>query len=127
MTRSLWLPFYLGLGLLLIALPIILLLPRTQEQPKAKPSEDDASENSPLLNRASMNPTGASNAAIPPNNIFRKLLSDLWALRDLISGRRNFQLLLGAHMSAAVASSSMAVLVQYISKRYGWAFAQVCT
>jgi hypothetical protein len=46
-------------------------------------------------------------------------------LVGLIRGRHNFQILLCSFFLTALASSDTKLLVQYISKRYEWTFAQV--
>lgn len=125
MTRSLWLPFYLGIGLLLMTLPIILLLPRTTEQDKGRHSNEGSEANSLL--GAPLHSNEATDASVLNIAIPKKVLLHLKATGSLLIGRRNFQLLLAAFMILALASSSTAILVQYISKRYQWTFAQVST
>jgi hypothetical protein len=46
------------------------------------------------------------------------------ALTRLVIGRRNFQLMLASVLLTALASSDTRLLVQYISKRYEWKFAE---
>lgn len=111
MSLNLWLPFILGLALLLIALPTALRLPG---RPK-----DTSSEHTPLLSD--------DHAFAPPSSRTRPthlIKKTIRTLATSLTGRHQFQLLLGVFFLASFASSNTPLLVQYISKRYGWTFAQ---
>ncbi|KAK3900419.1 hypothetical protein C8A05DRAFT_17270 [Staphylotrichum tortipilum] len=114
MTALLWLPFWLGIALLLLALPIISALPTPSPPPP--PSEEQTSLLTPP----------------PPNPSARTTLSSttasrLRALRALLANpSRNFALLLAVFFLASLASSDTKLLTLYVSKRYpGWTFADV--
>jgi hypothetical protein len=114
MTRSLWLPFVIGLILLLIGIPIVSLLPRNPSLTEDIP----AHEEEPLL---------PDNSEPGDRGKMRKgrsgFINNIKALRNQFSGRFNFQLLLSIFFVAAMASSNSPLFPQYISKRYDWTFA----
>jgi hypothetical protein len=56
---------------------------------------------------------------------FQTIPNAVRKLVRLVIGRRNFQVLLISFFLTALASSDTKLLVQYISKRYSWSFAQV--
>ncbi len=129
MTWYFWLPFYLGIGLLLMVLPLISLFPQTAVQAGIKHSDpdDEASERSPLLGETRSSSVNTTKWSVLLKLVLNEIFAELKALRDLIVGRHNFQLLLGVFILSALASSSMAMLVRYISKRFQWTFAKVST
>lgn len=125
MSLSLWLPFYLNILLLLIAIPAIRMLSDTGRSPMHSISDpDDIDEADPLLTERPSSPKYA-NAFETPTGAFQSILHAVRKLLRLVTGRRNFQLLLCSFFLTALASSDTKLLVQYISKRYEWTFAQV--
>lgn len=113
MTLLLWLPFWIGITLLVIAVPIISMLP---DHNTTKDQRDEQSQpllSSPLLKAQDSHPT-----------ILQSVIRRFQALRlALASHPRNFSLLLACFLLASLASSDTKLLVQYISKRYRWTFA----
>jgi hypothetical protein len=86
----------------------------------------DIEEAGPLLNERASSPSHYANAFEKPRGFFQETLQAARKLVGLIRGRRNFQVLLCSFFLTALASSDTKLLVQYISKRYEWTFAQVC-
>lgn len=131
MSQNLWLPFYLGIALLLLAIPVIAILPETYKSDIALtsgPEEGTLEENSPLFTERSQTPNKYANAFEPSTGLFQSTLHAARKLVRLVKGRRNFQILLVSFFLTALASSDTTLLVQYISKRYDWTFAEVrCT
>ena len=127
MSQSLWLPFWIGIALLLAAIPTIYLLPETKSHTSKYSSEPDptAPEADPLLGQRSSSPIRYSNAFEGDKRPSNRITQTVMTLIRLIIGRRNFQLLLASFLLTALASSDTKLLVQYISKRYKWTFAQV--
>lgn len=119
MSWSLWLPFLIGLLLLAAAIPLVSFLPA---QPKSiSPKERQNEDAEPLLADDTSN---AENQGFESHQLVsrpgaRGIVKQFWAQ---ISGRANFQLLLGLFLVAALASSNSPLLPQYISKRYDWTF-----
>lgn len=126
MSQSLWLPFWIGIALLLAAIPTIYLLPETKNHPsKYSPEPDPAApETDPLLRQRPSSPTRYSNAFKVDKRPSNHIIQTVMTLIRLIIGRRNFQLLLASFLLTALASSDTKLLVQYISKRYNWTFAR---
>jgi hypothetical protein len=117
MTLSLWLPFWLGLILLLLAIPIIQLLPSPQELDR---DEDGLAEeqHEPLLSSPLLK------AQDDQNSLLHSTAERLQTIKTIISSHpRNFTLLLFSFWLTSLASSDTKLLVQYISARYGWTFA----
>ena len=128
MSQSLWLPFWIQISLLLCAIPTISMLPGTKTLHPALSSsvEDIATEEAgPLLRTRSPSPSRYSNAFETKPGTFQSIPNAVRRLVRLVIGRRNFQVLLISFFLTALASSDTKLLVQYISKRYGWSFAQV--
>jgi len=127
MSQSLWLPFWIGIALLLAAIPTIYFLPETKSHPSKYSLQPDpaAPEADPLLGQRPSSPTRYSNAFEADKRLPNRIIQTVMTLIRLIIGRRNFQLLLASFLLTALASSDTKLLVQYISKRYKWTFAQV--
>jgi hypothetical protein len=133
MSLNLWLPFWINIGLLTCAVPIISLLPNSLKTRLIGSSssvfegnrDDDVEENGPLLPQDEGNPSHHVNAFEKPRGFFQEIVHALLSLVALIRGRRNFQVLLCSFFLTALASSDTKLLVQYISKRYEWTFAEV--
>lgn len=117
MSYGLWLPFVIGLLLLAAGILATALLPANDGR-----ADNHASENEPLLGEAS-DAERSSKHDLAASKMIDGARSKLQALWKQVSGRRNFQLLLGVFFAASFASSNSALLPQYISKRYNWTFA----
>ncbi|PVH92922.1 hypothetical protein DM02DRAFT_259293 [Periconia macrospinosa] len=136
MNYNLWCPFFLNIALLLCAIPVIGTLPHpktpgTLTSVTARGHQQNSiadDEAGPLLegqNVTDYNPNRYANAfEATPNNLLRTSTQTIKKLIQLIVGRRNFQVLLCSFFLTALASSDTKLLVQYISKRYEWTFAQ---
>jgi hypothetical protein len=121
MTRNLWLPFWIGICLLILTLPIIFILPPSNTSPRS--SANVGTEHQPLLRENS--------EYIKQPNRETFLGSYLWptiqvmkTLRSQLADRSNFRLLVAVFLTASLASCNTPILPQYISKRYGWTFAE---
>ena len=112
MSLNLWLPFFIGIGLLVAAMPVIARLVflepteseriEEQERPLLSHDRDDTNHSSPAT----------------------AVLDRFTVLRNIITSHpRNFSLLLISFFLTSLASSDTKLLPQYISKRYGWTFA----
>ena len=125
MSRNLWLPFWINIVLLLSAIPTINMLPTMEETHVKKIVSDlDSEEAGPLLDERDASPDRYSNAFETHPSIFQSAILAVRRLLRLITGRRNFQVLLCSFFLTALASSDTKLLVQYISKRYNWTFAE---
>ncbi|QDS69375.1 hypothetical protein FKW77_004409 [Venturia effusa] len=120
MTTNLWLPFWIGIIMLLIAMPVIFSL----RPPSSHLSiTADTVESASLLRRASVD-IKRNRFDNRPKKILlasKETLSHFWRQ---ISRRKNFRYLLLVFLLASLASSGTPILPQYISKRYGWTFAE---
>ena len=121
MSLNLWLPFCIGLAMLLLALLVISLLPLRER--KALPSSEAHSESDSLLRRNSLDLKRSQQQQFQVDLFSRSrhLCVQLW---HHIAGRSNFRILLLVFLIASLASSNTPILPQYISKRYGWTFAE---
>jgi hypothetical protein len=129
MSKNLWLPFWINIFLLASAVPTISLLPGTKDLQigaitPTEPRSGSTEEAGPLLDERDPSPSGYSNAFETHPGFFHSVIHAIHRLVRLMSGRRNFQILLVSFFFTALASSDTKLLVQYISKRYGWTFAQ---
>jgi hypothetical protein len=129
MSKNLWLPFWLNIALLICAIPTVSLLPNTTSSAtattrSARRSVENIEEAGPLLETRNTSPTRYTPAFKPPPTIYQTIAQTLHQLRRLVLGRYNFQVLLVTFFFTALASSDTKLLVQYISKRYNWTFAQ---
>jgi hypothetical protein len=128
MSKSVWLPFWINIILLTFAVPVIAMLPRTttKSTPPAEHNDlEDVDEIGPLLGEHSEGLHRYSNAFEERRDVFQNIKHTIYKLISLIKGRRNFQVLLCSFFLTALASSDTKLLVQYISKRYEWTFAEV--
>ncbi|KAF7560559.1 hypothetical protein G7046_g3579 [Stylonectria norvegica] len=117
MTVSLWLPFWTGIILLLVAVPTILLLPSTSHTVVDDLSSGEG-QSEPLLSSPLLK------AREPQPSLSRATTRRLRTLRTVVTSHpRNFSLLLITFLLTSLASSDTKLLVQYISKRYNWTFA----
>ncbi|QKD60683.2 uncharacterized protein FOBCDRAFT_253526 [Fusarium oxysporum Fo47] len=117
MTLSLWLPFWLGIALLSLAVPTIQMLP-TQGNTDKGTDGDDESQHEPLLS----SPRIKAQSHHEP--LLQSVIGRLQTIKTIIvSHPKNFSLLLFSFMLTSLASSDTKLLVQYISARYKWTFA----
>lgn len=125
MSLNLWLPFYLGIGLLIGALPIIAFLPQPAlHRTSANEATEDATEETPLVHESISQDEPADTPRARPS-ITKRIFLELKDILYLVIGRPNFQQLLVTVLILGIASSNIGVLVLYISKRYGRTFAEV--
>jgi hypothetical protein len=125
MSRNLWLPFWLNIALLACAVPIIGLLPSLAVKTIATGEIIcEAEEVGPLLESRSASPPQYTIAFETQPSVFKSILSAVRKMRVVITSRANFQILLFSMFLTSLASSDTRLLVQYISKRYEWTFAQ---
>jgi hypothetical protein len=122
MSRNLWLPFWINIALLACAVPTISSLPAPQHT--AIETIVSTEEAGPLLDSHNESPTRYSNAFDSSPGLFRAVIQAVRKLVHLVTGRKHFQILLVSFFLTALASSDTKLLVQYISKRYEWTFAQ---
>lgn len=133
MSWNIWLPFWINICLLFCAIPVIMELPRRLKVPliNSTPSlfkRSDTSnleESRRLLSQNEGSSDRRFNAVQSSSGLLHEALRVVHKFVGLIRGRRNFQILLCSFLLTALASSDTKLLVQYISKRYGWTFAQV--
>lgn len=134
MSWNIWLPFSINIFLLVCAIPIISLLPdahksivaSTETASFSHSAERDTEEVGPLLADDNEHSPGRYASAFEkPQGFLQETVHAIRKLLGLIRGRRNFQILLCSFFLTALASSDTKLLVQYISKRYDWTFAQV--
>lgn len=113
MTALLWLPFWVGIALLVTAIPVIRMLPD-----KVAPQHE--AQTQPLLSSPRLK---------AQQDQHQPLWTSVWQrfqtlMAVVASHPRNFTLMLACFLLASLASSDTKLLVQYISKRYdGWTFA----
>lgn len=130
MSQNLWLPFWINITLLLCAVPTVRLLsvPNVIHTTTIASSEVDsatADEAAPLLGERNVGlEQPSSTIDAPQTNVLQHIHNAVRKLARLASGRRNFQILLCSMFLTALASSDTTFLVQYISKRYSWTFAE---
>ncbi|KAF2691902.1 hypothetical protein K458DRAFT_411606 [Lentithecium fluviatile CBS 122367] len=130
MSLNLWLPFWLNIGLLLCALPTVRRLPETNISHILPITGEDegldgpSDEAGPLLAGRDPSASRYSNAFETHPGILQSIIHAARKLVRLVMGRRNFQVLLCSFFLTALASSDTKLLIQYISKRYEWTFAQ---
>lgn len=114
MTALLWLPSWIGIALLVTAIPVIRMLPDHVSQTSKKRDEE---QTQPLLS----SPLLKAQADTP---LLTSVIDRFGTLRTVLASHpRNFTLMLICFLLASLASSDTKLLVQYISKRYGWTFA----
>jgi len=112
MSLTLWLPFFIGISLLLLAAPIVGTLPG------CRASGDMEHESRPLISSPQLK------AARPGDSLFSAVLERFRTLHSIVVAHpRNFALLLASFVLTSLASSDTKLLPQYISKRYHWLFA----
>lgn len=124
MSLFLWLPFCIGICMLLLAVPAVFFLESSSKSghysgPSSSRDADDQARpllSSPVLKAQDANNNNAS--------LLRSIAQRFGVLRSTVAGHpRNMTLLLISFVLTAIASSDTKLLVQYISKRYHWTFA----
>lgn len=116
MSVLLWLPFFVGITLLLLAVPTISLLP---DHPDATYNDRAADEQSrPLISSPLLKAQDANTSVLTAISKRYETLRDM-----LASHTRNLFLLFISFFLTSLASSDTKLLPQYISKRYSWTFA----
>ncbi|KAI2616789.1 major facilitator superfamily transporter [Hypoxylon sp. NC1633] len=114
MTANILLPFWIGICLLLLAIPIIYLLVDPAQAPLV--SEDE--QRRPLISSPTLKAQSSDASLIKP------IIERIRTLHSIIrSHPRNLSLLLISFFLTSLASSDTKLLAQYISKRYSWEFA----
>lgn len=114
MTILLWLPFWVGILLLLLTIPIIRLLPDQTSLARHGDEQHQPLLSSPLIKAQDAGGT----------SFFRLVIERFRDLGAVLNNHsRNFALMLICFFLASLASSDTKLLVQYISKRYHWTFA----
>ena len=117
MTVYIWLPFWLGILLLLLAIPTIAALPSAGQLLHSSASSEEG-QREPLLS----SPVLKARESRP--SVFRSTTERFHTLSIIVTSHpRNFSLLLTSFLLTSLASSDTKLLVQYISKRYHWTFA----
>lgn len=114
MTIVLWLPFWIGIGLLLAAVPVIRMLPDHAPSSRYRDEQAQPLLSSPLLKAQDANASPSLRSVIERFRTLKQVLT---------SHSRNFTLMLICFLLTSLASSDTKLLVQYISKRYHWTFA----
>lgn len=118
MSISLWLPFSLGIVLLILAVPTISLVP------------DHAATNGSGLSRAAVDEQSRPLISSPllkaqdlENSAMQAIFKRLQAIKSMLASHpRNLTLLFFSFFLTSLASSDTKLLAQYISKRYQWTF-----
>ncbi|KAI5863721.1 MFS general substrate transporter [Durotheca rogersii] len=113
MTLNLFLPFWIGICLLLLAIPVISVIADPAHTVFAPEEERQLLINSPTLK-----------AQRSRTSMLSPILERVRVLRSIIATHpRNLSLLLFSFFLTSLASSDSKLLAQYISKRYHWEFA----
>ncbi|KFA63726.1 hypothetical protein S40285_09124 [Stachybotrys chlorohalonatus IBT 40285] len=120
MSVFLWLPFCLGVMLLLLATTAIASLPPTAGDNRRPSSQHDEEHRQHLLSSPILKAQDATHDA----SILHSVAAHAQALLVIVTSHpRNFTLLLTSFVLTSLASSDTKLLAQYISVRYRWTFA----
>jgi hypothetical protein len=118
MSILLWLPFFVGIIVLVFAIWTISRLPSGRDTLASSPSDEEQRQgllSSPIL-KAHDSQRGQS--------IVSSVIGHVGVLLNVVTSHpRNFSLLLFSFFLTSLASSDTKMLVQYISGRYEWSFA----
>ncbi|KAM7217469.1 hypothetical protein V8F06_007100 [Rhypophila decipiens] len=138
MSVLLWLPLWLGILLLLLAMPTVARLklnsPSTRIPTVSKQRQSNElhlEEGSPLLSASSSSQTlsktkHSSLYSLDIPELMHAIRLRFLALTEIVTSYPlNFTLLLGGFFLTSLASSDTKLLTQYISKRYNWKFTSV--
>ncbi len=151
MEMNLWIPFWVGLACFVLSIPFIALLPDTRRPQKAgglqrvdsavdgveenqtgsvnettaspNPNEvqsyvNESTERSPLMGVSKQSPSIRKAAFQHFQDEFRKF-------SKLILASRNVSLIFTVFLVTTLARCVLNIIIQYISYRYFWTFAQV--
>jgi MFS family permease len=121
MSFNLWLPFWLGISMLLLAIPTILFLETVKYSLRGIVANLPESE--PLLPQGSVDrkPLRWPNSLrYGPARLY-SFYNSIWSK---VASRPNFRVLLAVFLLASLASSNTPILPQYLSKRFSITFAQ---
>lgn len=120
MSTMLWLPLWLGIVLLLLAIPAIsTLAPSTRYRESPPGADEENADHAPLLRSSARHDTPLAGLKSATSGRFRSMLA------LLTNPSRNFVFLLTCFFLASLASSDTKLLTLYISKRYHWKFSWV--
>lgn len=130
MSVNLWLPFYLGLGLLGCALPLIALLRSSpshhdNDQHSVVDCNSHVTEETRLLEGDSQDHSPGVEQSTQSNTTSRILSEVKETLRSFLR-KTSLHEILVVVLLVGLAKSSMDILILYLSKRYNKTFAQVC-
>lgn len=119
MTVLLWLPFWLGIALLILAIPAVSRLPDHTSAGRSSTTSSQRSEQTePLLSSPILKARGSETSTT------KAVVDRLKTLRGILASHpRNLTLLFVCFFLSSLASSDTKLLPQYISKRYRWSFA----
>jgi hypothetical protein len=119
MTVALSLPFFIGICLLFLAVPVVSLLPIPRHRSEIlQPGTGNDEQRRPLIS----SPVLKAQSSTSP--VWLSILERVGTLFSVVTSRsRNLGLLLAGFFLTALASSDTKLLAQYISKRYSWTFA----
>jgi hypothetical protein len=142
MTINLWLPFWIGVGVYLVALPMVMLLPDTRRHHTSSTGSHSLdvpfapSEGQSLLNSDELadddvlndlEPSASSKRLGFTTILGRGLRQAEIELQDylkLFRSSRNVALCLLIFLVTSLSDNNLNVLLQYVSKRYGWTISQ---
>ncbi|KAK6953326.1 hypothetical protein Daesc_005629 [Daldinia eschscholtzii] len=115
MTLNLFLPFFIGIFLLLLAIPTVSLL----VDPTHIPMRPEDEQRRPLISSPILK------AQEVESSILRPVVERIRTLYSIVKSHPlNLILLLISFFLTSLASSDTKLLPQYISKRYNWSFAK---
>lgn len=119
MTVLLWLPFWLGIILLVLGIPAISRLPDQASAGRSPVTNFQRSgQTQPLLSSPILKAQGSE------TTVTKAVIDRLRTLRAILASHpRNLTLLFVCFFLSSLASSDTKLLPQYISKRYLWSFA----
>jgi hypothetical protein len=142
MTINLWLPFWIGVGVYLVALPVVMLLPDTRKHhassagPRSLVVPFAPGEGQPLLNsdeRADDDVLNDPEPSVSPkrsgstgrlNRVISQAKVELQDYLKLFRSSRNVALCLLTFLVTSLSDNNLNVLLQYVSNRYGWTISQ---
>jgi hypothetical protein len=133
MQKNMWLPFWVGFGLIALSFPLIVLMPQARgPEEEAGSTPGNTSETSPLMSETESVLRGYDEelcrcAGESKSRSISCVMGSFFAsYYAIVATHRNFQILLGGFCLAGFSNSAMGLLHVYISKRYQWTFARVC-
>jgi hypothetical protein len=117
MSLLLWLPFWIGIVLLILAIPLISLLPNHPVRSDIRESPAHHSQTGSLISSPVLKAQGTEQPMVDA------VVKRFKTLRDILASHpRNLTLLFVCFFLTSLASSDTKLLAQYISKRYEWTF-----